>query len=122
VKKHNDVQSFEAFWPQYLKAHRDPVSRAFHFTGMALSVLTAAALVSCGMVFFLVLAIIPAQLGAKLGHKLSPRKDKLSEQHPDWAALADVKMFGLFLTGRLGAELAKYGELPSVPSQPGFAR
>ena len=121
MNKSKKINSFSEFWPEYLRAHSDPASRAFHVSGMALSLVAAAALLSCGMVFFLVLAIIPAQLGAWVGHKLSPRHDRVSEQHPDWAAIADLKMFGLFLTGRLAAELARFGELPSAPSNPRFS-
>jgi len=57
------------------------------------------------MIFFLVLAVVPAQVGAFVGHKLSPRQDAVSAEHPDWAALADLKMFALAATGRLDGEL-----------------
>ncbi len=112
------VNNFSEFWPEYLRAHADRASRAAHLTGVALSLATAAALISCGMVFFLVLAIVPAQLGAWVGHKLSPRHERISEQHPDWAALADAKMFGLFVTGNLGSELARHGALSPDTSRP----
>ncbi len=115
------INTFKDFWPYYLRAHGSRASQAFHLGGLVLSVALAAALLSCGMVFFLLLAIVPAQLGAYIGHRLSPRKDHAVEEHPDWAALADVKMCGLMLTGRLGHEIAKVRELPSVPSTPRFA-
>jgi hypothetical protein len=107
MKNQIKINSFHDFWPMYLRAHASAGSRALHFAGLALSVATAAALLSCGMVFFLVLAIVPAQLGAYLGHKLSPRHDDVAADHPDWAALADVKMFALAATGRLETELRK---------------
>jgi hypothetical protein len=122
MNKSNKISSFRDFWPRYLRAHSSPISLAFHFGGLLASVALAVALVSCGMVFFLLLAIVPAQLGAWIGHKLSPRQEHI-EEHPDWAAVADVKMFGLFLTGRLGTELARTRELVSAPSHPsGSAR
>ena len=121
MNKSSDIKSFKDFWPQYLKDHSDPASRAFHFLGLVLSIALAAGLLACGMIFFLVLAIVPAQLGAFIGHKLSPRHDRsVADDHPDWAAIADLKMFGLFLTGKLDAELEKH-ELPSVPSRPSFS-
>lgn len=121
MNKSNNIDTFSEFWPRYLQAHASPVSRALHFAGILLSVLTAAALLSCGMVFFLALAIVPAQVGAWLGHKLSPRRDTVSDEHPDWAAFADVKMFVLAVTGRLGRELAKFADVPSQPSRPSFS-
>ena len=114
MKKVNKINSFGEFWPAYLKAHSSPASRAFHFAGIVLSLATAAALVSCGMVFFLVLAIVPAQLGAWMGHKLSPREEAGLSEHPDWAALADVKMFALAATGRLGSEMRKLSQGPAL--------
>ena len=117
-----NVRTFKDFWPRYLRAHRSRASQAFHLGGVLLSIALAAALLSCGMIFFLVLAIIPAQIGAAIGHKLSPRKeDPAVEDHPDWAALADLRMCALLVTGRLGREASKLAELPSVPSTPGLA-
>jgi len=118
VKK---VGSFSEFWPVYLRAHRSRASQACHLGGLLLSLAVAAALISCGMIFFLVLAVAPAQIGAALGHKLSPRTDPAVDEHPDWAAFADLKMCALMLTGRLRSELAKLAELPSVPSTPRLA-
>src|SRR5262249_51063743 len=113
-----NISTFSDFWPLYLRAHRSRASQALHLGGLLLSVALGAALVSCGMVFFLVLAVVPAQIGAALGHKLSPRKERAVEDHPDWAALADLKMCALMLTGRLKREMAQFVELPSVPSSP----
>ena len=118
MENYKNISSFNDFWPVYLRAHRSRASQAFHLGGLVLSVALAAALVSCGMVFFLVLAIVPAQIGAAIGHKLSPRKERTVEDHPDWAALADLRMCALMLTGRLKREMAQFVELPSVPSTP----
>jgi hypothetical protein len=114
--KPTKVTTFNEFWPMYLRAHASRASQAAHFTGIALSAVTAAAMISCGMVFFLVLAAVPALIGAKIGHRLNPRKDPVSAEHPDWAVFADVKMFVLFVVGRLGRELATVSELPSRPA------
>ncbi len=104
-----NTNSFNEFWPEYLRAHGSRLSRAFHFAGIALSAAVTAALLACGMVFFLPLAVVPAFVGARVGHKLSPRKDRISEEHPEWAVRADLKMFGLFVTGRLGKALREAG-------------
>lgn len=116
MKATANVSTFQEFWPLYLRAHSSRASRAAHFAGLALSALTAAAMISCGMVFFLALAAVPALIGAKIGHRLSPRADAVSAEHPDWAVVADVKMFALFIAGRLGKELAKAADLPSRPA------
>ena len=121
MKKSHEIRSFDEFWPEYLRAHSSPASRGFHAAGVLLSLAAAAALLSCGMVFFLVLAIVPAQLGAWVGHKLSPRKDTVSAEHPDWAVVADIKMCALAATGRLESELRKLSGLRSGPSGPALS-
>ena len=105
MKESSKINTFQDFWPEYLRAHASRASRIAHFVGILGSLVAAAALLSCGMVFFLVLAIVPAQIGAAVGHKLSPRADEVSADHPDWAAIADLKMFALAATGRLDREL-----------------
>ena len=117
----NKINSFSDFWPRYLRAHRSPLSQAFHLGGLLLSIALAAALVSCGMIFFLSVAIAPAQIGAAIGHKLSPRADRTVDEHPDWAALADLRMCALLLTGRLGREIARLADLSSTPSTPSLS-
>jgi hypothetical protein len=58
-----------------------------------------------GLVFFLPLAVVPALLGARLGHRLSLRGAEISAESPILAALADLKLFALVLTGRVGRAL-----------------
>jgi hypothetical protein len=123
MENNNGIRSFRDFWPHYLRAHASPASRALHVAGVLGSLLLAAALVRSGLVFFLVLAIVPAQVGAWLGHKLSLRTadghPEALDEHPEWSARADLKMFWLALTGRLGTEVARY-EGPVTPSRPAW--
>lgn len=118
----NKSNSFNEFWAGYLLGHDSRVSRAFHVGGVLVSVAFAAALVATGMVFFLVLATIPALLGAYVGHKLSPRHDgAFGGERPEWAALADVKMAALAVTGRLGREIERVRESSVRPSRPAWS-
>lgn len=121
MKNNNKIDSFQDFWAGYLLEHESRASRACHFGGLVLSMATAAAMVSAGMVFFLVLAVIPALLGAWLGHKLSPRHERASSERPEWAALADVKMFTLAVTGRLGREIDRIHAVTAQPSRPSWS-
>lgn len=124
----NNVKTFNDFWPRYLRAHGSRLSQAFHLGGLVLSVALAVALISCGMIFFLLLAIVPAQIGAAIGHWLGKRSDHLGKRsdhvvddHPDWAALADLRMCALLVTGRLGREMTRMAELASAPSSPALS-
>jgi hypothetical protein len=125
MKNYNEVRTFNEFWPLYLQAHSSRTSRALHFGGLALSAGAAVWLLAHGLIFFIVLAAVPAAIGAALGHRMSPRTGKgrpedVVEGAPLWAALADLKMFGLAMTGRLDRELSS-ADRPSLPSKPAWS-
>ena len=117
----NKIRSFNDFWPRWLRAHSSRATVVSHVVGLALSLALAGAMLASGMIFFLVLAVVPALGGAAVGHRLSPRKDRVSPDHPEWAARADLRLFGLAVTGKLGAEIERLPELPSLPSHPALA-
>jgi hypothetical protein len=97
----SNIKTFSDFWPTYLEEHASRTSRWCHLGGLIVAAVLAAALVSIGMFFFLPLAVVPAHLGARLGHRLSPRTATVVAESPVWGAAADLKMCALMLTGRL---------------------
>ncbi len=124
MKNINEVRTFNEYWTHYLSAHSNGTSRALHFGGLVLSAASAVWLIAHGLIFFLVLAAVPAMIGAWLGHRLSPRKehvlDDIVDEHPEWAVRADLKMFALAITGRLGSELARVRDI-ALPSRPALS-
>jgi hypothetical protein len=93
--------SFDEFWVAYLRAHANPKTAMFHVLGVMLALVMLGGMLSCGMVFFAVCSVVPAQIGAFLGHWLTGEPDTVSPNRPDWAALASLRMFWLAITGRL---------------------
>ncbi len=99
-------QSFRDFWPYYLMEHRDPRCRMLHFIG------------STGALLGLVLAIIRldplwivaglafAYAMAWIGHFAIERNRPATFGNPFWSFAGDVRMYLLWLTGRLGPALA----------------
>jgi hypothetical protein len=109
---------FDEFWVAYLRAHANPKTALFHVAGVGFALLLLAAMLSCGMVFFAACAVVPAQLGAFLGHWLTGEPDTVSPNRPDWAAIASLRMFWLAITGRLDATVRDarvHMEAPYVP-------
>lgn len=94
-------QTFEDFWPFYLKEHSLPLNRRLHFIGTTLAL-------SC-----LVLALVQMQplllLGAPLcgygwawfGHFIVEKNRPATFQYPLWSLRGDFRMYGRMLRGRL---------------------
>ncbi|HAA93170.1 MAG: hypothetical protein CMM48_06120 [Rhodospirillaceae bacterium] len=100
--------SFEEFWPAYLRAHSRPATRACHYFATIIGVGCAvAALVT--QIWWLVLVGIAGGYGvAVASHPVIEGNSALVRPHTVWAACSDLKMFGLWATGRLKNELEKH--------------
>jgi len=100
---------YDDFWLHYLGEHRRPRTRALHFlgTGLGIALLVAAAL--SGRWWLVVAAPVVGYACAWLGHGLIEGNRPATFGHPVWSLVSDVRMLGLFLTGRLAAELARAG-------------
>ncbi len=97
------IESFEAFWPYYLREHAHPVNRALHVagTGAALATLAAAAFNP------LLLPCVPVvgYAAAWVGHYLVEKNRPATFTYPLWSLRGDLRMFRLAVTGRLGPQL-----------------
>ncbi len=101
--------SFAAFWPYYLTEHARPATRALHYAGTSLLfVLLLAGLVSGDWRWFAAMPV--AGYGfAWFAHFAVERNRPATFTYPLWSLAADFKMWGLWLTGRLGPELDRAG-------------
>jgi hypothetical protein len=105
--------SFRDFWPHYLREHARPRTRVLHYVGTSLVVLLLiGALVTRT---WWLLAVVPvAGYGfAWAGHALSEHNRPATFTYPRWSLAADFRMWWLWLTGRLGPELAAAGVEPA---------
>ena len=102
-------KSFAEFWPFYLREHARPRTRAFHYAGTSLVVgLAAGALLSGDARLFL--AIPLAGYGfAWVSHALIEHNRPATFTYPGWSLMADFRMWGLWLTGRIDRELTAAG-------------
>ena len=103
-------RSFAEFWPHYVLAHRHPLTRAFHFTGTLLAwTLLIAAIARRGGWLVLAALLVPYAL-AWLSHFFVEHNRPATFDHPLWSWLADQKMVGLMLSGRMGEEVHRCAE------------
>lgn len=102
-----ELQTFEDFWPYYLREHSRPRTRALHYVGTTLVVgIAIYAALSGNWAWLLVLPV--AGYGfAWLAHFAVEKNRPATFTYPLWSLAADFRMWWLWLTGRLGPELSK---------------
>ena len=97
--------TYPQFWRRYLAAHADPRTRGLHYVGTSLA-LAAIAAAAVERDWRWLAAAPTAGYGlAWLGHLKYEHNRPETFVHPVWSLISDFRMLGLFLSGRLGAEL-----------------
>lgn len=105
-------ESFEDFWPYYLREHSDPTNRVLHAAGS----LGAAGLLGMAVAsrkpVYAALAPILGYGMAWIGHYAIEKNRPATFSHPLWSLRADTKMTSLMLSGQLDDELRRLGITP----------
>lgn len=108
-----DPESFEEFWPYYLRKHANPATRALHLTGTVIGIGCVARAVTRRSPGWLLGGLATAYGFAWAGHGLVEKNTPATFKHPLWSLQADFKMLLLTLTGELDGELRDAGVKPS---------
>ena len=95
------LTDYPAYWAYHITQHRRPGNRVLHYIGSVFLV----AFVAEAIVFAIwtpVVAALAAAFGPGLvGHVLFEKSTPEKHHYPIWAVISDLRMLGLFLTGRL---------------------
>jgi hypothetical protein len=106
-------RTYAEFWPYYLDEHGRSGTRALHFTGTALALALLAAAIATRNPWLGLAAVISGYAFAWIGHLLIERNRPATFTYPLWSLVSDFRMFFLFVTGRLDAELRRHKSNPS---------
>ena len=103
------IGSYAEFWTYYLRQHAKPGTRALHFFGTALALAILAYALATQRWWFLLAALVSGYLFAWIGHAAVERNRPATFSYPVWSLVSDLRMFYLWIAGRLGAELKRAG-------------
>ncbi len=104
-----EYQSFETFWPFYLREHSKPRTRNLHYIGTTLVIAVALYTIITGKWLWLLAMPVAGYFFAWLAHFTVEKNRPATFTYPLWSLAADFKMYFLWLTGRLGPELDRAG-------------
>jgi hypothetical protein len=108
------IQSFDDFWPYYVRAHSRKRTRLLHAIG------SIAAVVMLGVSFaislwFLIAVPVIGYAFAWYAHFFVEGNKPATFGHPFYSLAADYRMLFLMMAGKMTAEVAKYVTPPVPP-------
>ncbi|MGB8181683.1 MAG: DUF962 domain-containing protein [Stellaceae bacterium] len=101
--------NYAQFWAHYLREHGRARTRLWHFFGTGAAIVCVAGLIATGSLWFLAGAIVAGYGPAWIAHAMIEGNRPATFTHPLWSLISDLRMFGLWLSGRLNSELARAG-------------
>ena len=103
------ITTFEEFFPFYLREHAKPQTRAFHYVGTTLGIGVAVWALVTQTWWALFLLPVCGYFFAWVSHFFVEKNRPATFTYPLWSLVSDFKMYGLWLTGRLGPHLERAG-------------
>lgn len=100
-------QTFEEFWPFYVRQHAHPTNRKLHFLGTTLALINLARFVATRNPRYLLYTPLSGYFFAWAGHFLVEKNRPATFTYPLESLRADFKMYGLMWTGKMDAEVEK---------------
>jgi hypothetical protein len=100
------ITTYAAFFPHYLREHSLPLTRALHYGGTAGSTAAIIAGLAGALPYWPLVALIAGYGPAWVGHFFIEKNRPATFTYPFWSLISDYRMFGLWISGRLGPALA----------------
>jgi len=103
-------QTFEEFWPFYVREHSDPMNRRLHFVGTSLALGTVAYAALRRKPKALLFAPLLGYGFAWVGHFLVEKNRPATFKHPLWSLRGDFVMWTKMLAGTMDEEVRRVME------------
>jgi len=104
---HPQIETFEDFWPYYVRAHRKPGNRALHVAGTLAALGLVAGAVVTARPSLLLLAPVVGYGPAWFGHFVIEGNRPATFGHAAYSLRGDLRMLLLSLQGRMAAEVER---------------
>jgi len=103
------IETFEDFWPYYLREHTKPPTRALHYLGTGLASLAMAAVVVVGDPWALLVVPVAGYGPAWIAHFFVEKNRPTTFTYPLWSLAGDFRMAFSWLTGHIAEDLERAG-------------
>ena len=100
-------ESFEQFWPYYVKEHSKKSTRVLHFIGTTAAMACVAGGLLTRRRWLLALAPVVGYGPAWVSHFLIEKNRPATFTYPLWSLRADMVMWGKMATGKMDAEVER---------------
>jgi hypothetical protein len=101
------IQSFDEFWPFYVREHSHKTNRVLHFVGTSAAIGSVAAGALLRKPALLLLAPLFGYGMAWIGHFFVQKNRPAAFGHPLWSLQADLVMWTKIALGTMDAEVAR---------------
>lgn len=100
-------QTFEEFWPHYVREHANKLTRQLHVAGTTVALGCLAAGLLTRHRWLLLAAPVAGYVPAWLAHLAVEKNTPLTFQYPLWSLRADLLMWAKTLDGTMDAEVER---------------
>jgi hypothetical protein len=103
----SNESNFANFWPEYVRAHSRPSTRAIHLMGTLAGWGLLVAAIALRHWWWILGAFVVSYALAWVSHFFVEHNRPATFEHPLWSWWADQKMVALMLAGKMNAEVAR---------------
>lgn len=101
------IETFDEFWPHYVREHRHKLTRQLHFVGTTLALACVAGAVFGKRRWLLLAAPFAGYGPAWISHFFIERNRPATFEYPLWSLQADFVMWGKTLAGTMDGEVER---------------